>query len=84
MASLSLRGPCREVKSGGGPVDISEYCNQVFGARLGAVGHGVDLVERSPGKKVQMKVLTGRYPKLALVALIVSIALASGAAKKWN
>ena len=28
--------------------------------------------------------LTGKYPKLALVALIVSIALASGAAKKWN
>jgi hypothetical protein len=29
-----------------------------------------------------MRFLTGKYPKLALVALIVSIALASGAAKK--
>jgi hypothetical protein len=30
-----------------------------------------------------MKILSGKYPKLATVALIVSIALASGAAKKW-
>jgi hypothetical protein len=30
-----------------------------------------------------MKILTGKYPKVAMVALIVSIALASGAAKKW-
>jgi hypothetical protein len=27
--------------------------------------------------------LSGIYPKLALVAVIVSIAVASGAAKKW-
>ena len=31
-----------------------------------------------------MNVLSGKYPRLAMVALIVSIALASGAAKKWN
>jgi hypothetical protein len=30
-----------------------------------------------------MSILSGKYPKLAMVALIVSIALASGAAKKW-
>jgi hypothetical protein len=30
-----------------------------------------------------MSVLTGKYPKLAMVVLIVCIALASGAAKKW-
>jgi len=30
-----------------------------------------------------MEILTGKYPKLAMVVLIVSIALASGAAKKW-
>jgi len=30
-----------------------------------------------------MKVFKGMYPRLALVALIVSLALASGAAKKW-
>ena len=30
-----------------------------------------------------MKLLRGMYPRLALVALIVSLALASGAAKKW-
>ena len=30
-----------------------------------------------------MKILTGKYTKVAMVALIVSIALASGAAKKW-
>ncbi len=30
-----------------------------------------------------MSVLTGKYPKLAMVLLIACIALASGAAKKW-
>jgi hypothetical protein len=28
--------------------------------------------------------LTGKYPKLAMIALIVCIAVASGAAKKWS
>jgi hypothetical protein len=31
-----------------------------------------------------MKFLSGKYPKLATLALIVCIAVASGAAKKWN
>ena len=30
-----------------------------------------------------MSVLNGKYPKLAMVVLVVCIALASGAAKKW-
>ena len=44
--------------------------------------HAVDLGPFT-GREVQMKVLSGKYPRLAIVALIVSIALASGAAKKW-
>jgi hypothetical protein len=31
-----------------------------------------------------MRLLRGTYPKLAMVALIVSLALASGAFKKWG
>lgn len=31
-----------------------------------------------------MKLLNVRYPKLALVALVVSLAVASGAFKKWG
>ncbi len=31
-----------------------------------------------------MRLLKGTYPKLAMVALIVSLALASGAFKKWS
>jgi hypothetical protein len=31
-----------------------------------------------------MSLLSGKYPKLAMVALVVCIALASGAAKKWS
>jgi len=31
-----------------------------------------------------MRFLSGKYPKLAMVALIVCIALASGASKKWS
>lgn len=38
----------------------------------------------SPGKETDMKHLTGKYPKLAMIALIVCIAVASGAAKKWS
>jgi hypothetical protein len=34
-------------------------------------------------REVEMKVLYGKYPRLGMVALIASIALASGAAKKW-
>jgi hypothetical protein len=30
-----------------------------------------------------MRMLKGLYPKLALLALFVSLAIASGAAKKW-
>jgi hypothetical protein len=30
-----------------------------------------------------MRALRGTYPKLAVVAAIVSLALASGACKKW-
>jgi len=31
-----------------------------------------------------MRFLSGKYPRLAMLALIVCIALASGAGKKWN
>jgi hypothetical protein len=31
-----------------------------------------------------MQHLTGKYPKLAMIVLIVCIAVASGAAKKWS
>ena len=31
-----------------------------------------------------MRFLSGKYPKLAMVVLIVCIALASGASKKWS
>ncbi len=31
-----------------------------------------------------MTFLNGKYPRLALVALVVSLALASGAFKKWS
>ena len=31
-----------------------------------------------------MKRLNSKYPKLAMIALIVCIAVASGAAKKWS
>jgi hypothetical protein len=31
-----------------------------------------------------MKLVNSKYPKLALVALVVSLALASGAFKKWG
>jgi hypothetical protein len=31
-----------------------------------------------------MTLLNGKYPRLALVALVVSLALASGAFKKWS
>ena len=43
----------------------------------------VDLVGIDDQKGGSMKVFKGMYPRLALVALIVSLALASGAAKKW-
>ena len=43
----------------------------------------VDLVGIENQKGGSMKVFKGMYPRLALVALIVSLALASGAAKKW-
>jgi len=43
----------------------------------------VDLVGIEIQKGGSMKVFKGMYPRLALVALIVSLALASGAAKKW-
>jgi hypothetical protein len=34
-------------------------------------------------KEGLMKFIRGMYPKLALVAVLVSLAIASGAAKKW-
>jgi hypothetical protein len=43
----------------------------------------VDLVGIEIQKGGSMKLFKGMYPRLALVALIVSLALASGAAKKW-
>jgi hypothetical protein len=35
------------------------------------------------GEEGSMKFLRGMYPRLALVAVLVSLAIASGAAKKW-
>ena len=32
----------------------------------------------------QMRLFRSMYPKLALVAVLVSLAIASGAAKKWT
>ena len=43
----------------------------------------VDLVGITPETEGPMKLFKGMYPKLALVALFVSLAIASGAAKKW-
>jgi hypothetical protein len=43
----------------------------------------VDLRGSHPGKEGLMKLIRGMYPKLALVAVLVSLAIASGAAKKW-
>ena len=34
-------------------------------------------------KEGLMKLIRGLYPRLALVAVLVSLAVASGAAKKW-
>ena len=43
----------------------------------------VDLVGITPETEGPMQLFKGMYPKLALVALFVSLAIASGAAKKW-
>jgi hypothetical protein len=34
-------------------------------------------------REAQMKLLSGKYPKLAMVALVASIMVANVAAKKW-
>ena len=74
----------RQFKSGGRPADTDLHWDQSFSsAILCWLVPLVDLVGITPETEGPMKLFKGMYPKLALVALFVSLAIASGAAKKW-
>ena len=72
------------VKSADGPADTTNTGTSFVAPGAPCAGLVlVDLVGIEIQKGGSMKVFKGMYPRLALVALIVSLALASGAAKKW-
>jgi hypothetical protein len=73
------------LKSGGRAADTHLHWNQSHSANAcrsdrtaGSIWWG------SPRKDTDMQHLTGKYPRIAMIALIVCIAVASGAAKKWS
>ena len=79
----TVRG-LRRSKSGGWPADIDLHWDQRFeSAILCRLVPLVDWAGITPETEGPMKLFKGMYPKLALVALFVSLAIASGAAKKW-
>jgi hypothetical protein len=83
QAFYSRRAVRLKVKSERRGADIEKRWDQSIVRRADpARGDRVNLVWVTR-REVQMKVLYGKYPRLGMVALIASIALASGAAKKW-
>ena len=79
----TVRG-LRQLKAGGRSADIDLHWDQRFeSAILCRLVPLVDLAGITPETEGPMKLFKGMYPKLALVALFVSLAIASGAAKKW-